>query len=175
MEEKQKIALASLPEDAPWLTKLLVKHRRVVGILIPLLFFETLWWLQVDTDRSSPVMMLHAVKTMFDCTRKFYSEQSNTVAVVSFPLSLFNSNTCRHSSTTTSVISRPPGPCSPLPWCLERAWRGWPARAAAPSPFLWWHWSWLVLFNLLDGHSATQYMSLSLCVTPFQFRVPNGL
>jgi len=46
LEEKQKAALESLPEDAPFLTKLLVRHRRLVGILIPLLFFEGLWWAQ---------------------------------------------------------------------------------------------------------------------------------
>ena len=46
LEEKQKTALKSLPDDAPFLTKLLVKHRRLVGILIPVLLVETLWWLQ---------------------------------------------------------------------------------------------------------------------------------
>ena len=47
LEAKQVTALETLPEDAPFLTKLLVRHRRIVGILIPLIFFETLWWAQV--------------------------------------------------------------------------------------------------------------------------------
>jgi len=46
LEEKQKTALETLPDDAPLLTKLLVRHRRLVGILIPLVFFELLWWAQ---------------------------------------------------------------------------------------------------------------------------------
>eukprot|EP00092_Neocalanus_flemingeri_P103797 GFUD01132852.1.p1 GENE.GFUD01132852.1~~GFUD01132852.1.p1 ORF type:complete len:401 (-),score=117.87 GFUD01132852.1:168-1370(-) len=46
LEEKQKVALETLPDDAPFLTKLLVRHRRLVGILLPLIFFETLWWAQ---------------------------------------------------------------------------------------------------------------------------------
>jgi len=46
LEDKQKEALETLPEDAPFLTKLLVRHRRLVGILIPMLFFEILWWAQ---------------------------------------------------------------------------------------------------------------------------------
>jgi len=46
LEAKQVTALETLPEDAPFLTKLLVRHRRIVGILIPLIFFETLWWAQ---------------------------------------------------------------------------------------------------------------------------------
>ena len=56
-------ALESLPEDAPLLQRILVRHRRSIGlqelptssytlshpspgILIPLLFFETCWWCQ---------------------------------------------------------------------------------------------------------------------------------
>ena len=37
-------AIANLPEDATWTEKLLVKHRRLVGILTPLIFFELCWW-----------------------------------------------------------------------------------------------------------------------------------
>jgi len=43
--DKQQEALKTLPEDASVWTKILVKHRLLVGILIPLLFFEILWWL----------------------------------------------------------------------------------------------------------------------------------
>ena len=49
-------ALASLPEDASLMQRVMVKHRRLIGapatpatsagILIPLIFFETCWWCQ---------------------------------------------------------------------------------------------------------------------------------
>ena len=45
LEEKQKAALETLPSDAPVMTRILVKHRRLIGILIPMLFFEILWWM----------------------------------------------------------------------------------------------------------------------------------
>ena len=31
--------------DAPWHQRVLVKHRRLIGILIPFLFFQISWWL----------------------------------------------------------------------------------------------------------------------------------
>jgi len=46
LEEKQRAALETLPSDAPVVTRILVKHRRLIGILIPMLFFEILWWMQ---------------------------------------------------------------------------------------------------------------------------------
>ena len=46
LEENQKHAQETLPSDAPLLKRVLVKHRKLVGILIPLLFVETLWWMQ---------------------------------------------------------------------------------------------------------------------------------
>lgn len=46
LEAGQVAALASLPEDAPLLQRILVRHRRSIGILIPLIFFETCWWCQ---------------------------------------------------------------------------------------------------------------------------------
>jgi len=46
LDEKHVEALASLPPDAPLLDKVLVRHRRAVGILIPLVLVETLWWCQ---------------------------------------------------------------------------------------------------------------------------------
>jgi len=46
LDEKQKQAIETLPDDAPLTTKILVKHRRLIGILIPLIFFEVLWWMQ---------------------------------------------------------------------------------------------------------------------------------
>jgi len=46
LEAGQVAALASLPDDAPLLDRVMVKHRRLIGILIPLLFFEACWWCQ---------------------------------------------------------------------------------------------------------------------------------
>lgn len=45
LADTQHEALKNLPKDASMWTKLVVKHRLLVGILIPLLFFEILWWL----------------------------------------------------------------------------------------------------------------------------------
>ena len=47
LDEKQKHALETLPSDAPWTKRMLVRHRRLIGILIPLCFFELFWWMQV--------------------------------------------------------------------------------------------------------------------------------
>jgi len=44
LEEKQLEKLECLPDDAPWFRRILVKRRRLIGILIPLVFFEFLWW-----------------------------------------------------------------------------------------------------------------------------------
>jgi len=46
LDEKQKHALETLPSDAPWTKRMLVRHRRLIGILIPLCFFELFWWMQ---------------------------------------------------------------------------------------------------------------------------------
>ena len=78
LEEKQKEAIETLPNDAPFFKKILVKHRRIIGeynihfseqssmslnwgvvccnvlftgILIPLLFFEFFWWIQVSRNK----------------------------------------------------------------------------------------------------------------------------
>ena len=47
LDEKQKHALETLPSEAPWTKRILVKHRRLIGILIPLCFFQLFWWMQV--------------------------------------------------------------------------------------------------------------------------------
>ena len=47
LDEKQKHALETLPSDAPWTKRMLVRHRLLIGILIPLCFFELFWWMQV--------------------------------------------------------------------------------------------------------------------------------
>ena len=48
LDEKQKQALETLPKDAPWTKRILVNHRRLIGILVPLCFFEIFWWMQVQ-------------------------------------------------------------------------------------------------------------------------------
>ena len=50
LDEKQKHALETLPSEAPWTKRILVKHRRLIGILIPLCFFQLFWWMQVRRD-----------------------------------------------------------------------------------------------------------------------------
>ncbi len=44
MNAKHINALASLDENATWQEKFLMKHRRLIGILIPLLFYQSGWW-----------------------------------------------------------------------------------------------------------------------------------
>lgn len=51
LDEKQKHALETLPSDAPWTKRMLVRHRRLIGILIPLCFFELFWWMQVKSEK----------------------------------------------------------------------------------------------------------------------------
>merc|ERR1712038_1583869 len=45
LTEKQTKALENLDPDASFGERLMVKHRRLIGILIPLVFFEVCWWL----------------------------------------------------------------------------------------------------------------------------------
>ena len=40
----QTQALETLCADAPWYKKLIVKHRRLVGVAIPFTFFQVIWW-----------------------------------------------------------------------------------------------------------------------------------
>ena len=44
LNKVQQKALLDLPDDAPWHRKLMVKHRRIVGLLIPAGFFHFCWW-----------------------------------------------------------------------------------------------------------------------------------
>ena len=71
LEEKQKTALETLPSDAPFMTRILVKHRRLIGILIPMLFFEILWWLQAfrhDYFSYFPSRYLLSITMIFGAT-----------------------------------------------------------------------------------------------------------
>ena len=44
LNNTQVDALAKLDPNAPWQERVIVKHRRLIGILIPLCFFELCWW-----------------------------------------------------------------------------------------------------------------------------------
>lgn len=44
LNSKQTEALANLGPNATWQEKVMVKHRRLVGILIPFSFFQICWW-----------------------------------------------------------------------------------------------------------------------------------
>jgi len=44
LTEEQANALENLPPDASWQDKLLVKHRKIIGIAIPFTFYSFLWW-----------------------------------------------------------------------------------------------------------------------------------
>jgi len=45
LDEKQQDDLLSLPGNASLWKRILVKHRLLVGIMIPLSFFQILWWM----------------------------------------------------------------------------------------------------------------------------------
>ena len=40
----QTKALEKLDPNAPWHERLIVKHRRLVGVAIPFVFYQVLWW-----------------------------------------------------------------------------------------------------------------------------------
>lgn len=40
----QTQALETLGAHAPWYEKLIVKHRRLLGVAIPFTFFQVIWW-----------------------------------------------------------------------------------------------------------------------------------
>ena len=44
LNENQAKALAELDPDAPWSEKLMVNHRRTLGVLIPFCFYQLCWW-----------------------------------------------------------------------------------------------------------------------------------
>ena len=44
LTNQQKDALAKLDPNAPWQERILVNHRRLIGILIPFCFFQICWW-----------------------------------------------------------------------------------------------------------------------------------
>jgi len=44
LNEEQQNALENLSPDASWQEKILVKHRKIIGILIPFTFYSFLWW-----------------------------------------------------------------------------------------------------------------------------------
>ena len=44
MNATQTQALQKLDPNAPWHERLIVKHRRLVGVAIPFIFYQVLWW-----------------------------------------------------------------------------------------------------------------------------------
>ena len=36
--------MANIDENAKWTDKIMVKYRRLIGILIPFVFFQVCWW-----------------------------------------------------------------------------------------------------------------------------------
>ena len=44
VNEDQKIALEQLSDDDPWYRHVMVKHRRLVGLALPALFYHFIWW-----------------------------------------------------------------------------------------------------------------------------------
>ncbi len=44
LNDDQAEAIDNLPLDAKWSQRLLIKHRKLVGILIPLIFCQAIWW-----------------------------------------------------------------------------------------------------------------------------------
>ena len=44
LSNTQTEALKNLDPNAPWYTKLIVKHRRLVGVLIPFTIVQVIWW-----------------------------------------------------------------------------------------------------------------------------------
>ena len=44
LTKNQEEALANIDENAKWTDKIMVKYRRLIGILIPFVFFQVCWW-----------------------------------------------------------------------------------------------------------------------------------
>lgn len=43
LNPSQAKAVAELPDDAPWYKKVLVKHRRIIGFLVPFTVYYFIW------------------------------------------------------------------------------------------------------------------------------------
>ena len=44
LTDTQTQALQKLDPNAPWHERLIVKHRRLVGVAIPFIFYQVIWW-----------------------------------------------------------------------------------------------------------------------------------
>ena len=44
LTSNQVEALANLDPNAPWQEKVMIKHRKLIGFLIPFCFFQLCWW-----------------------------------------------------------------------------------------------------------------------------------
>lgn len=71
LDQKQVEAIENLPENAPFTQKLLVKHRRIVGIMIPMVTVQLFWWLQAgryDYFSLFPDRYLMTITMIFGAT-----------------------------------------------------------------------------------------------------------
>jgi len=71
LDHKQVEAIENLPENAPFTQKLLVKHRRIVGIMIPMVTVQLFWWLQAgryDYFSLFPDRYLMTITMIFGAT-----------------------------------------------------------------------------------------------------------
>ena len=44
LEKEQEEALQNLDPNAPLSDKLFIKHRRALGFIIPIIFWQSVWW-----------------------------------------------------------------------------------------------------------------------------------
>jgi uncharacterized membrane protein YwzB len=71
LNNSQTQALANLDPKAPWTETIMIKHRRQIGILIPLVFFELCWWsLAIKHDLFSlfPERYILSITMIFGAT-----------------------------------------------------------------------------------------------------------
>jgi hypothetical protein len=45
LEKGQAEALENYDPNAPLHERLLIKHRRILGFIIPIIFWQTIWWI----------------------------------------------------------------------------------------------------------------------------------
>ena len=71
LSEEQTEALAHLDPNAPLHERLLVKHRRLLGFIIPIVFWQLIWWtlaITVSQYSSAPFPQ--------QCLREWTSEKN---------------------------------------------------------------------------------------------------
>ena len=71
LNETQTKALTELDPNAPWSKKLMVKHRKTLGVLIPFCFYQLCWWcLAIKNDYFNwfPTRWILSVTMIFGAT-----------------------------------------------------------------------------------------------------------